>query len=90
MIRTNKYFKECIVKIFINGYDNLELKNYSASIPDNEDTVKMTSELAEIVKGLNIRYHEKEPVSVSYCTLKFGTIEKNAVNIQNVIGAKPR
>ena len=71
-------------------YKSVELKNYSASIPDNEDTVKMTSELAEIVKGLNIRYHEKEPVSVSYCTLKFGTIEKNAVNIQNVIGAKPR
>jgi hypothetical protein len=71
-------------------YKSVELKNYSASIPDNEDTVKMTGELAEIVKGLNVRYHEKEPVSVSYCTLKFGTIEKNAVNIQNVIGAKPR
>lgn len=32
LIRTNKYFKECIVKIFINGYDNLELKNYSDTI----------------------------------------------------------
>ena len=71
-------------------YKSVELKNYSASIPHNEETVKMTAELAEIVKGLNVRYHEKEPVSPAYCTLKFGTIEKNAVTIQNVIGAKPR
>ena len=71
-------------------YKSVELKNYSASIPHNEEAVKMTAELAEIVKGLNTRYHEKEPVSPSYCTLKFGTIEKNAVTIQNVIGAKPR
>lgn len=71
-------------------YKSVELKNYSASIPHNEETVKMSGELAEIIKGLNERYHGKEPVSVSYCTLKFGTIEKNAVTIQNVIGAKPR
>ena len=71
-------------------YKSVELKNYSASIPHNEETVKMTAELAEIIKGLNVRYHEKEPVSPAYCTLKFGTIEKNAVTIQNVIGSKPR
>jgi hypothetical protein len=71
-------------------YKSVELKNYSASIPHNEETVKMTAELVEIVKGLNVRYHEKDPVSPAYCTLKFGTIEKNAVTIQNVIGAKPR
>jgi hypothetical protein len=29
-------------------------------------------------------------VSLPYCTTKFGLIEKNAVTIQNVIGAKPR
>ena len=71
-------------------YKTVELKNYSGSIPHNEDAVKMTGELAEIVKGLNVRYHEVEPVSPAYCTLKFGTIEKNAVTIQNVMGAKPR
>ena len=71
-------------------YKSVELKNYSASIPHNDETVKMSGELAEIIKGLNERYHGKEPVSVSYCTLKFGTIEKNAVTIQNVVGAKPR
>lgn len=71
-------------------YKSVELKNYSASIPHNEEAVKMTGELAEIVKGLNERYHSKEAVSPSYCTLKFGSIEKNAVTIQNVMGAKPR
>jgi len=71
-------------------YKSVELKNYSAAIPRNDETIKMTGELAEIVKGLNERYHGKEAVSISYCTLKFGTIEKNAVTIQNVIGAKPR
>ena len=71
-------------------YKSVEFKNYSASIPHNEEVIKMSGELAEIIKGLNTRYHEKEPVSPSYCTLKFGTIEKNSVTIQNVIGAKPR
>ena len=71
-------------------YKSVEFKNYSSSIPHNEEVVKMSGELAEIIKGLNTRYHEKNPVSPAYCTLKFGTIEKNAVTIQNVIGAKPR
>ena len=71
-------------------FKSVEFKNYSASIPHNEELVKMSAELAEIVKGLNERYHSKEAVSTAYCTLKFGTIEKNAVTIQNVTGAKPR
>jgi hypothetical protein len=71
-------------------YKSVEFKNYSSSIPHNEEVIKMSGELAEIIKGLNTRYHEKDPVSPAYCTLKFGTIEKNAVTIQNVIGAKPR
>jgi len=71
-------------------YKAVELKNYSQSIPKNEETVKMSSELAEIVKGLSERYKGSEPVSLPYCTTKFGLIEKNAVTIQNVIGGKPR
>lgn len=71
-------------------YKSVEFKNYSSSIPHNEEVIKMSGELAEIIKGLNERYHGKEAVSTAYCTLKFGTIEKNAVTIQNVIGAKPR
>ena len=80
-----------IVPVVDNIYfKTIELRNYSQSIPHNEETIKMSSELAEIVKGLSERYHGKEPVSLNYCTVKFSSIEKNAVTIQNVIGAKPR
>jgi hypothetical protein len=68
----------------------VELRNYSESIPRNQETVRMTQELSEIVKGLSDRYHGTEPVSLNYCTLKFGNIEKSATIIQNVVGDKPR
>lgn len=68
----------------------VEFRNYTQSIPHNEEATKMGNELAEIIKGLNDRYHGTEPVSMMYCTTKFSSIERNAVNIQNVIGKKPR
>jgi hypothetical protein len=71
-------------------YTTVEFKNYGQSIPHNEEVVKMGNELAEIVKGLSDRYHGTEPVSMFYCTTKFSSIERNAVNIQNVVGKKPR
>ena len=71
--------------------DTLGLKNYSESIPNNEETVTMSSELLEIVRGLDQRYNiDKKTVSMSYCTSKFTLIEKNATIITNVVGAKPR
>jgi hypothetical protein len=68
----------------------VEFRNYTQSIPHNKEATKMGNELAEIVKGLSDRYHGTEPVSMFYCTNKFSSIERNAVNIQNVIGTKPR
>jgi hypothetical protein len=68
----------------------VEFRNYTQSIPNNEIATKMGTELAEIVKGLSDRYKSTEPVSMFYCTSKFSSIERNAVNIQNVIGNKPR
>ena len=68
----------------------VEFRNYTQSIPHNEEATKMGNELAEIVKGLSDRYHGTDPVSIMYCTTKFSSIERNAVNIQNVIGKKPR
>jgi len=68
----------------------LKLKNYAESIPKNEETVIMTSELLEIVRGLDKRYNiDKKTVSMKYCTIKFTNIEKNATIITNVIGRKP-
>jgi hypothetical protein len=81
---------EVVAEIDALWVKTIELRNYSESIPRNQETVIMTQELAEIVKGLSDRYHEAESVSLSYCTLKFGNIEKSAVIIQNVVGAKPR
>ena len=69
---------------------SLILKNYSESIPNNEETVIMTSELLEIVRGLDKRYNiDKKKTSMAYCTNKFGNIEKNATIITNVVGNKP-
>jgi len=71
-------------------FKTIELRNYAESIPNNQETIKMSQELAEIVKGLSVRYHREQEVSLNYCTIKFSNIEKNAVTIQNVVGAKPR
>jgi hypothetical protein len=69
----------------------LELKNYAESIPKNDETVTMTTELLEIVRGLDKRYNiDQKETSMTYCTRKFGNIEKNATIITNVIGKKPK
>lgn len=81
---------EVIAEVDTLWAKTVELRNYSESIPHNQETVIMAQELALVVKGLSDRYHGTEPVSLNYCTLKFGNIEKSAVIIQNVVGAKPR
>jgi len=80
-----------VVAVVDNIYrTSIEFRNYGQSIPRNQDVIRMGNELAEIVKGLSDRYHGTEPVSMMYCTTKFSSIERNAVNIQNVVGKKPR
>jgi hypothetical protein len=80
-----------VVAVVDNIYrTTIEFRNYGQSIPHNQDVIRMGNELAEIVKGLSDRYHGTEPVSMMYCTTKFSSIERNAVNIQNVVGKKPR
>ena len=39
---------------------------------------------------LSDKYYGTEEVSATYCKLKFGIIEKNAITMQKVIGDKPR
>jgi len=81
---------EVVVEVDTIWAKTVELRNYSESIPHNQETVIMTQELAEVVKGLSVRYHGSDPVSLNYCTVKFSNIEQSAVIIQNVVGAKPR
>jgi len=69
---------------------SLTLKNYSQYIPKNDPTIKMTSELHEIIQGLHDKYQGQEPVSAAYCNLKLNLIEKNAEVMQRSIGGKPR
>jgi hypothetical protein len=69
---------------------SLTLKNYSQYIPKNDPTIKMTSELHEIIQGLHNKYQGQEPVSAAYCNLKLNLIEKNAEVMQRSIGGKPR
>jgi uncharacterized protein YceK len=69
---------------------SLELRNYSASIPENKDTITMTIELLAITKGLKDRYASGDPVSQKYCELKFNNIENSSGTMKTVIGAKPR
>lgn len=69
---------------------SVELRNYSASIPNNQPTITMTTELAAITKGLKDRYDSGEPVSQKYCELKFNNIENSSGTMKTVIGAKPR
>lgn len=80
----------------VNSYVNdlyfktVELRNYSASIPRNEETVSMTDDLYAITKGLKERYASDEPVSQKYCEIKFNNIENSTRVMKSVIGAKPR
>jgi uncharacterized protein YceK len=69
---------------------SLELRNYSASIPENKNTITMTTELVTITKGLKDRYASGDPVSQKYCELKFTNIENSSGTMKTVIGAKPR
>lgn len=69
---------------------SVELKNYSARIPRNEETVKMSEELLAITKGLFDRYHSGDTVSTTYCNLKFNNVETASDTMQKVIGDKPR
>ena len=82
--------KEVLVYVDTVYVKSIELRNYSASIPENKDTITMTTELAAITKGLKDRYDSGDEVSKKYCELKFNNIENSSGTMKTVIGAKPR
>ena len=67
-----------------------EFKNYTADIPNNVESIKMSSEIFTMVKGLSDRYNSGDLVSVAYCTSKMTIIERTSKTIQTAIGTKPR
>jgi hypothetical protein len=66
-----------------------EFKNYTASIPHNEEATNMSKSLLLEVQGLSDRYKTTTP-SVPYCFTKMNIIERSAKTIQTVLGTKPR
>ena len=66
-----------------------EFKNYTSSIPHNEEATDMSKNLLLEVQGLSDRYKTAEP-SVTYCNTKMSIIERSAKTIQTVLGTKPR
>jgi hypothetical protein len=65
-------------------------RNYSNSIPDNEQTSIISSNLLIIIKGMNDKYQTTAEVSETYCKLKVDSIKNAAAEAQRVIARKPR
>lgn len=70
-------------------YVATEFKNYTSSIPHNEEAFNMSKSLLAEVQGMSERYETTNP-SVAYCTTKMNIIERSAKTIQFVLGVKPR
>lgn len=64
-------------------------QNYSEKIPRNENGYNVAEGLNEIAQGLDQAYRKGTP-SVTFCKLKYGSIENAAFVIQHVVGDRPR
>lgn len=69
---------------------SIEFKNYASMIPNNEYTTDLAQSLYDITRALHDRYNTKEPVSESYCKIKFNIIRSSATTIQQVLGNKSK
>jgi len=65
-------------------------RNYSNSIPDNDQTAIIAHNLVTIIKGMNDKYQTSAEVSETYCKLKVDSIKNAAAEAQRVIARKPR
>lgn len=64
-------------------------KTYAQHIPNNEDTFKSLQEIDAAVDTLLVRV-KSEPVSASYCRLKYYGIELMTHVLLDAVGRKPR
>lgn len=67
-----------------------ELKNFSQYVPDNKDTIAITTSLYKMVNGTLDHYQKNEIINNTYCTLKLKQIISSAETAQKVIGSRPR
>ena len=71
------------------AYQTHLFQNYSEQIPNNENGKNASEGLNEIAQGLHQAYVKGTP-SVTFCRLKYGSIENAAYVIQHVVGNRPR
>ena len=71
------------------AYQTRLFENYSEQIPNNENGKNAAEGLNEIAQGLHQAYVKGTP-SVTFCRLKYGSIENAAYVIQHVVGNRPR
>jgi hypothetical protein len=64
--------------------------NYVEYLPHNNKVKASSIELNQMIQGLNDRYKKADKVSITFCNIKFESIEHNAETMQKIIGAKPR
>ena len=63
---------------------------YEHELPHNTDSSKAAGTLNDIAQDLAKRYDGTEPISETYCKLKFGGIANSAKLIQITQGKRPR
>ena len=68
----------------------VELKNFSANIPRNEETTKLATNLVELTKQGKYLYVKNTNVSETFCKLKLQQIGRSSEVAQKVIGRKPK
>jgi hypothetical protein len=69
---------------------SLEFKNFTASIPHNEDATKLSDKLFTLTKDTRDYFNKAEKISPIFCKAKLQQIVTSADTIQQALGRKPR
>lgn len=67
-----------------------EFKNHAIDIPNNDESIRISNSIYEIVKSLSDRYGSDNKVSIPYCNNKMTIIERAAKTAKSAIGNKPK
>jgi hypothetical protein len=88
--------KQCdSIEISKNNFESLynqsiEFKNFTQYIPRNEDTIKLSNNIHDLIKQGSDAYNSSNSVSPTFCKLKLQQVIRSSETAQKVIGSKPR